>query len=52
MANHGLAWIGLLAGAKLWHIAPHDGTDRRPPNPTCADRDAIEELPWEVSTVQ
>ena len=40
MANHGMAWIGLVAGAKLWHVAPHDGP--KPTNPTCANRDRVE----------
>ena len=42
-ANHGFAWIGLVGGMKLWHVAPHDSP--RPPNPTCADRARIEALP-------
>ena len=33
-ANHGLTWIGLVAGKKLWHVAP--GSVPRPArNPEC-----------------
>ena len=43
MANHGLAWIGLVAGLKLWHVA--DFRAPRPPSPTCDQRTRIEVLP-------
>jgi hypothetical protein len=50
MANHGLAWIGLIGGMKLWHVAPHDAP--RPPNPTCGARDRIEVLPGVTHCLQ
>lgn len=42
MANHGMAWVGLVAGMKLWHLLPPHMP--RPPNPSCRRRDAIEAL--------
>jgi len=33
MMQHGVAWLGLVAGAKLWHIAPPDLP--RPSNREC-----------------
>ena len=50
MANHGMAWIGLVAGAKVWHVAPHDGP--RPTNPTCANRDRVEMIEGVTHCVQ
>mmetsp|Transcript_6587 Transcript_6587/g.14721 ORF Transcript_6587/g.14721 Transcript_6587/m.14721 type:complete len:157 (+) Transcript_6587:430-900(+) len=42
MANHGLAWVGLIAGMKLWHVRSPEHP--RPPNPSCEKRDSIEAL--------
>lgn len=42
MANHGFAWIGLVAGAKLWHVAPPEAP--KPEDPRCWPRDAVEAL--------
>lgn len=42
MGNHGFAWIGLIAGRKVWYVAPHDRP--RPANPTCRTGEEIEEL--------
>ena len=43
MANHGLAWIGLISGLKLWHVRAYGMP--RPANPTCDERHSIEVLP-------
>ena len=34
MGNHGFAWIGLVAGRKLWYTAPYDV--QRPKDPQCS----------------
>ena len=49
MANHGLAWIGLVAGMKLWHVR-ESGTPR-PANPRC-ERDSIDVLPNVTTCLQ
>lgn len=46
-ANHGFAWIGLVAGAKLWYVSPP--TSERFGAPSCADRASIEVLGGEVT---
>ena len=46
MATHGLAWIGLVAGRKLWYVADSSGDAPKPDNPTCRDGDRIEMLRW------
>ena len=43
MGNHGMAWVGLIAGRKVWYTAPHHV--QRPENPTCMTGDEIEDLP-------
>jgi len=47
MATHGLAWIGLVAGRKLWYVVDSEDEAPKPQDPTCSDRDAIEELHME-----
>ncbi|KAL1515964.1 hypothetical protein AB1Y20_002577 [Prymnesium parvum] len=42
MANHGFAWIGLIAGEKLWYASPPEVP--RPAGPSCSRRDQIEPL--------
>ena len=37
MGNHGFAWIGLIAGRKVWYVAPPDRP--RPANPKCKNGD-------------
>jgi hypothetical protein len=40
MMQHGAAWLGLISGAKLWHVAaPHEP---RPSNIECADGGRID----------
>ena len=39
MGNHGFAWIGLVAGRKLWYIAPPHAP--RPDNPRCNYSDEV-----------
>ena len=36
--NHGFAWMGLVAGTKLWHLAPSDAAVFAPP--TCDNTNA------------
>ena len=43
MGNHGFAWIGLVAGRKVWYVAPV--SIPRPANPTCTTGDSVEQLP-------
>lgn len=51
MANHGFAWLGVVAGAKRWYVAPPHV--EKPPEPVCgckhgciggADEDRYENL--------
>ena len=48
-ANHGLTWIGLVAGRKLWHVAP--GSDPRPANPKCS-RERPDSVPGTIRCLQ
>ena len=36
MSHHGFSWMGLVAGAKRWYVAPP--TLDEPHNPNCGDR--------------
>lgn len=40
MMQHGVAWLGLISGAKLWHVAPPDVP--RPSDRLCADGGKID----------
>ena len=50
MANHGLAWIGLVAGMKVWHVRAYNLS--KPISPTCVSREDIEELPGVTHCLQ
>lgn len=50
MANHGFTWIALVAGSKLWHVAP--GTTPKPLNPSCARRDAYDVIEGTIRCLQ
>ena len=39
MANHGFAWLGLAAGAKMWYLSPYENA--KPREPTC-DRSVLQ----------
>lgn len=50
MANHGFTWIALVAGSKMWHVAP--GTTPKPLDPSCARRDAYDVIEGTIRCLQ